>query len=596
MTTIPTITEQDVRNLVGYTNFQRGQNYWRDGRIFDTQQAGMTLKAKWEGSSSTSYRVQATFGKTGIAAASCSCPIGGNCKHVVALLLTWLSKPEAFLEQQDIESILQQSNKAELIALIKRMLDREPDLEYLVVTTSKPGTPIDPQIPHKRVEAVFRNEGNEWEGVWEMAEELLKIAEIGDTFIQRHDYANASTVYSAIVSGMVNHYTQYSDQDESGDLDEVITACIYGLKQCLKATPDNGAVREQVLRMLFALYRLDIQAGRVGFADDAADTLRLQATADERRTIAGWVHEAIAQSKQKKPHIIYRSHRFNSFSFEEEVDNIDLSGIGWLGRFLLELEGETLGDVAYLHICQETGLITNEVERWLQLGLIDEAVQATQRASDYDLPHIVDLFVQAKQEAVIEHLIQQRAWKSRNSYLLEWLQKHTSTDNDNEDALAKAMAQFQEQPTFETYKAMRQLATQCGQWETTRPELFALLKTSELDEVLTQIALDEDDTDEIIKIIETTRSPASSSIIRLIEAAEQTEPEAALHFYLRYAAYSISHRNRQGYEQAAHILVRIRSLYEKLGKRESWIRYITKLREQYRFLKTFQNILSASEL
>jgi uncharacterized Zn finger protein len=152
MTTIPTITEEDVRDLVGESSFQRGQRYFRDNRIFGTRRAGMTLKAKCEGSRSTPYRVEVTFDNTGITDTDCSCPVGGYCKHVVALLLTWLAEPDEFIEQQDIDTLLQQCEKDELITLIKQMLRRDPDLEYLLTTISKPGIPIDPQIYRNQVE------------------------------------------------------------------------------------------------------------------------------------------------------------------------------------------------------------------------------------------------------------------------------------------------------------------------------------------------------------------------------------------------------------------------------------------------------------
>ena len=109
MTTIPTITEEDVRDFVGEGSFQRGQKYFRDNRIFDTRRAGMALKAKCEGSRSTPYRVEVTFDNTGIEDTDCLCPVGGYCKHVVALLLTWLAEPDEFIEQQDIDTLLQLS-------------------------------------------------------------------------------------------------------------------------------------------------------------------------------------------------------------------------------------------------------------------------------------------------------------------------------------------------------------------------------------------------------------------------------------------------------------------------------------------------------
>lgn len=560
----------------------------------------MTLKAKCEGSRSTPYRVEVAFNDTGILGTDCSCPIGGYCKHVVALLLTWLAQPEAFIEQQDIETILQQCDKAELITLIKQMLRREPDLEYLLTTVSKLDMPVDPQLYRNQVETAFRRAGNEWGAASEVADELLVIKETADNFAQRHDYASAVAVYDAIVAGIIDHAYEYRDQDESGELEEVITVCIDELKQCLDEVQGNSALREQILRALFAIYRFDVEAGGIGFGEDAPDILSQDTTASERFTIAGWVRGAIVENKQKEPYIHYHSRWYDGFSFEEEVDYTDRFAIQWLGGFLLELEEDTLDDEAYLRICQETGRIADAVKLLLELGRIDEAVKETKRASDYNLLSIADLFIEAGQDVVAESIMQQRAWRSRDSRLLEWLRKHAKTRRDDEDKLVQAAAQFQEQPTFEGYKEVRQLATQCGRWEKVRPELLAFLRTRHLSKILTQIALDEDDTDEIIKIVQIAGSPAynetSNRIIELVQEAEETQPDAVLNFYLRYVAYLISNRNRHAYEQASRILIRMGTLYEKLGKHESWMRYLTRLREHHRSLKALQNVLSAAGL
>jgi len=45
MTIIPMMTEEDVLDYLGDGSFQRGQQYYRDNRIFDIRRAGMTLKA-----------------------------------------------------------------------------------------------------------------------------------------------------------------------------------------------------------------------------------------------------------------------------------------------------------------------------------------------------------------------------------------------------------------------------------------------------------------------------------------------------------------------------------------------------------------------
>src|SRR5437868_4964021 len=112
MTTIPPITEQDIRTLVGEQTFQQGQQYFQDEAIFDAYQQGMTLKSHCHGSLPTPYRVQVTCGTTGTSDAICTCsgnspmPKGYYCKHIAALLLTWLKQPEKFSELPPVETLL----------------------------------------------------------------------------------------------------------------------------------------------------------------------------------------------------------------------------------------------------------------------------------------------------------------------------------------------------------------------------------------------------------------------------------------------------------------------------------------------------------
>ena len=180
------------------------------------------------------------------------------------------------------------------------------------------------------------------------------------------------------------------------------------------------------------------------------------------------------------------------------------------------------------------------------------------------------------------------------------MKKNYKTPDDAEDKLVQATAKFQEEPTFERYKEVRLLATQCGRWDKMRPELHAFLKASHLNELLTQVDLDEDDTNEIIKLVQATGSPilndASNRIVAFVQTVEETQPDVALNFYLRYVAHLIDSRNRRAYEEASRILIRMRTLYEKLGKNDAWIRYITRLHEKNRALKALQSLLDAAGL
>jgi uncharacterized Zn finger protein len=63
---IPKITAHDVRRHCGDRNFERGEQYYKNGSIFEARIDKQTLKASCSGSRDTAYRVTAGFRKSGI--------------------------------------------------------------------------------------------------------------------------------------------------------------------------------------------------------------------------------------------------------------------------------------------------------------------------------------------------------------------------------------------------------------------------------------------------------------------------------------------------------------------------------------------------
>ncbi len=109
MSTIPTVTEQNIRPFVGEQNFQKGQKLVRDGAIVKPEQQAMAFKAYCYGSLPEPYRVQVIFNGSRINSYLCSCPAGASvyanrgCEHAAALLLAWTEQPEAFTQTDDID-------------------------------------------------------------------------------------------------------------------------------------------------------------------------------------------------------------------------------------------------------------------------------------------------------------------------------------------------------------------------------------------------------------------------------------------------------------------------------------------------------------
>lgn len=126
-----TPTDDDIRTWVGDQSFSRGQSYYRQHAITNQRRQGDTLKAHCYGSAPQPYRVEVTLGRNQIISDRCFGPIGGHCKHVAALLLTWSKEPESFTVVEELAAGLDRLSKAELSALVTKMVDRHPDLEQL---------------------------------------------------------------------------------------------------------------------------------------------------------------------------------------------------------------------------------------------------------------------------------------------------------------------------------------------------------------------------------------------------------------------------------------------------------------------------------
>lgn len=93
-TTVPLVDAVDVIRLVGPRAFNRAKEYVRDGAVVETtwHPADERLEGTVRGAETTPYRVvvdlRATRGEYSRPVRSrCSCPIGGDCKHVAATLL-----------------------------------------------------------------------------------------------------------------------------------------------------------------------------------------------------------------------------------------------------------------------------------------------------------------------------------------------------------------------------------------------------------------------------------------------------------------------------------------------------------------------------
>jgi len=584
MTTLLSLTENDIRTWTGDASLSKGRAYFRDGSIINPRRQGDTLKAQCIGSAAQPYRVEITLGPTGITAGHCSCPVGGGggCKHAAALLLTWVNNAESFTNIEELATALHQRNKEELIMLVTKMIDRHPDLEMLlnlpVLGSAKTGKPLDPKVIERQVQHVFRNFDYEYGASNEAASLLEEICALGDTYAAAGDWRNATLVYQTVAEGVLDNH----EMDQDGELLGIVDACVTGFGEGLAAV-DDASLREVILRHLFDIYLWNLNSGGVGVGDETPTILVERSTPAERQRIAQWVRDTIPNAAST----------YSNWKREA------------LGGFLLELELDTLDDEAFLRICRETGRVHDLVERLLRLQRVEEAVAEAQKASDYDLLAMTVSFTAHDQSDRFAHLIAARAQTSPDRRLKEWLKERALKQGDPAAALKLSETMFSEQPSLAGYKEVKELAQQTKQWDAARTRLMAHVTADKRQAtLLVQIYLAEGDIDQALKLVQSPTGQNSYSLgfgtsmlqIEVAHAAEATRPHAAINLYLQIVKQLIAARNRGSYAQAAGHLARVRKLYQQTGDERAWQTVITKLRAENKNLRALQDELNQAKL
>ena len=483
LSNFPVVNEETISDWVGLRNFQLGRSYVENDAVFDSRRQGNALRALCQGSMPQPYRLRIAFDAKGIEDSHCSCPVGGggHCKHVAALLLTWLDYPDSFRVVAELDAELEGRSKTELIILIKQMLQLQPDLETLL-ELAWPGsngqsTPVNPESYRQLISSAFRRGGDDWMASRSIATDIGITVSAGDAFLAVDDYAGASIVYQAVVQELLEHYDMTLDED--GLLMEVADRCAEGLGNCLAGGGGDPAARKNSLQTLFEIYRFDTALGGIGFGESATDLILEHADGEEKSAVADWVRAAMPEGNSWSARYERRAH----------------------GRFLLNLEMAHLDDASFLSICRESSLLAELVDRLLTLRRLEEALDETLQTEDYEMLTLANIFREHGYAQKVEPLLANRIETSQNPRLIEWLKERHEERGEPAEALALAKRLLEQHPGLARYLEVKELSHQLGVWQELRPQLLAQWSAANNYGLLTDIYLEEGEIDLALELV-----------------------------------------------------------------------------------------------
>jgi len=585
------LTVADIRSWTEERFYDRGESYARQDRIERPRQIevsgdALRIEAMCQGSRPEPYRLYAVIRGGAIAESHCSCPAPPRCKHLVALLLTWIDDTDRFLASSSLSDRLREQPKAVLVDLIQEMIEQHPSLTSLVDLHTMQVDAIEEEAVRTFVRRALQTAevgsgyGDRPPDIRPAAREVESLVQRGRELLDEDRVEDAATVLETITTTIANRYETVYDPE--GDLLSVGLGAAQGLADLLSRTEDD-ALRMSVLRSLYDSYRWDLDLGGGGLANPAITAFQDETTAAEQETVAEWM-QADLDALQPDP-AAPRRRMDEVLPWSAYVGVYDPSA--WkretIGKALLDLRGDDLGDAEVLDICKRADLTIRRAERLVAIGRLDDAVQVAEEARDFELPGVLDHLVEAGHEASAHALAHYRLDREYAALpVARWLYDHAMAQGDHQEALQAAAKIFRQRPVADTLDLARSAARPLDREDEVVATLLDDLRDDARLSQRAHLSVYVGDTDRALSTARTIlehdiHSWSNDALLAVADFLRDRRPDAAVEIYDGLARRCIQRRGRVNYRTAATVLTHARSFLTDAGRTDDWTELIETL-------------------
>jgi uncharacterized Zn finger protein len=592
----PKFTTDMIRVRATEQSYTRGEAYYRQDAIFNKVKRGNIIEGFCEaGSQPEPYHVRAHLSEEAILETHCTCAYsyGGDCKHVVALLLNYVHEPETFEERLPLEDALNERDKSDLIGLILKMVKHYPDLQALIDLPSPSRIarqmPVDTSSLRSQLQRTFSSY-DYWEN--RSAEDaILTMLETAEEFARLNDWHNAVAICRTILETVESNVNIFY-ADEEGEIGSAVGDVIKQLGSSLDQPEiiDHDDERRGVFDSLLSMFLTDIDVGGYGFADEAGDYILRYARAADLPQLRKRMQERLARLPRQRD---WARQAYAEFEAELDVlDNVD-------------------PEVTLARL-RESGLYSLLVGKLIELKRYDEAVQVVEQHITNAQARFLELqrltAVGRDDDAV--RLAQQTLRTGYDMFgdrpLMDWLLARLEARGDTALLFEWQLRRMQAEPSEKHYAELKAAALPLGNWDRVRTDLIRQLEKMGRYDVLTTIYLHDEEWDEAWAALKQVKSPSgyyyrwmsgyASLDLEVASRSRFARPALALPVYIEHARQSIDRRNRDSYREAAEYLSIARELYLKLNDSASWLALIREIREVFKRLPALQDELNKAGL
>ncbi len=611
-TPLPKLTESIIRAAATPESFQRGRQYYESGAISNASIQEDMLLADCEGTSAPYYQVRIELDKAGIRHAECTCPYdwGGLCKHMVALLLTYLHDRRQFSLRAPPAELLADLSRDDLMGLLSKLMREQPGLydrvaaDVTLPKKAKPGQAkrreaIDLDVYRRRVIGILHSlDGmRASEAYWQVGGLVQQLAEVQEAAMKFLDAGEPQAALDIllILAEEASRGFEFID-DSNGELGGFLGGIGLPLAETILSLELSPSERKKLTARLDKLERWLADYG-------SDDNLYLARQAAEQ----GW-DSSPAEGAGRRParrdftgrgwSLATASHRPDEDDEEADEDEFyddddedgDVgdeaewyeSGYGDLTDAKLNILGRRGDTEAYLNLCLETGRHLRYAIKLAEIDRVPEAVKhARQKLGTAGEAHQLAEALRTgghvpEALAVAEHGLKLQAPRYA---LAAWLAPVEEAQGRTAAALAAWQAAFAEDPSLAIYQALKRLAG--AKWKKLEKEEISSLRRSGDNLTLAQILIEEQDWDEAIKVAERRQSWYNVAET-VADAVLAHRPEWVAQISRKHAERLMVEPQSKNYPIAGAWLKRAKQAHAALDQTTEWRAYVDKLKDKYR--------------
>ena len=461
------ISEDSILEYCDQSSWSRGQNYFKSKMISDATLVGNVLEAKCEGSRSEDYNIRVILSKDGIDDYLCTCPRGDFCKHIVAVMLTYIYNFDAILviDLKKQREKLNRLSKKELIDYMMKILQENPELFAAEIETAEEkngGSPIELEgliDKYKKMSdrCFYVSTDNPYRAAGEVAQNLNTLLGKNRTLVDRDKIA-AAALFTAVFESIDDKYSEVDDSN--GVLGGISWDCKKVLGSILPGTNLNKTERQKWQQRMFNRY-INNDCGLADGVDNLLFETHEEEDIDLLKKLA---NEAIVRFE-------------NSTSWNSDYIK------GELSRFLAELHKLSGEEDVILHLYKEQKMHYDYGLELINLKRIPEAIDYAKKQlrKGYDIYRFSRVLLQDKlnreAEDFLSHVVKKIA--GNVPYYKEILDQLAAIYEEKKDWKSAGdlyINVFKKFPCLENFKNLERAAKHLNDWEAIENDMIEYLK------------------------------------------------------------------------------------------------------------------------